>query len=233
MTGDGGGRRVTGDSAKGNARGVRQLVMCAALFCAVPLGAQGNRGSSCRVDTTAEWYRSQKAFYAVPGETWSNDSLRRALLGAAGFKADAPFVPELGWRLDSPPLPADTSVFPLLRGMAQRRQWPTRAMVGTAGVHATWLLVQGDSALALAAMRRMMEAGPGESSSAEVAVLDDARRVKVARGQIHGTQFTRAGGGVKVAGKIEDSVHVDMRREGAWLPPIAVSACLARAAAAR
>ena len=93
------------------------------------------------------------------------------------------------------------------------------------------LIAQRDSALALAAMRRMMEAGPGESSPAEVAVLDDMRRVKVGRGQIHGTQFARGPGGVVIAGRLEDSVRVDMRRDGAWLPPLAVSACLAARAA--
>ena len=210
------------------------IAVGAMLIIATPALAQrGARGANCGLDTTAAWYRSQKAFYSDASETWSNDSLRKALLGAAGFDPKSAFVPELGWRLDAPPAAAgrDTSAVALLRGMAQRRQWPTRALVGTAGVHAAWLIAQQDSALGVAAMRRMMEGGPGESSPAEITVLEDARRVKIGRGQIHGTQFTKNGTGIVLAGRLEDSVHVDMRREGGWLPPIAVSACLAARAA--
>ena len=209
-------------------------VWAAVVLGAATAGAQGSRAAACRVDTTAEWYTSQKAFYAIPNETWSDDSLRRALLSAAGYDPRATFVAELGWRLvgQGAASAPDSAIAAVLKGMAQKRQWPTRAMVGLAGVHAAWLIAQHDSTLEIAAMRRMMEAGPGESSSAEVAVLDDARRVRVGRGQIHGTQFVKApNGGVVIAGRIEDSVHVDMRREGAWLPPLAVSACLAARAA--
>ncbi len=199
----------------------------------VSAAQQGGRTSAtCRVDTTAEWYRSQKAFYSDPNETWSNDSLRSVLLRAAGYDAKTAFVPELGWRLDMSIGGGgiDATVLDLLRSMAQRRQWPTRSVVGVAGVHAAWLIAQHDSALTVVAMHRMMEAGPGESSPAEVAVLEDARRVQIGRGQIHGTQFSRSGGNVVLSGHLEDSTHVDMRREGAWLPPFAVSACLAKAA---
>jgi hypothetical protein len=213
----------------------RVLVLVSALAIA-PLAAASAQTSArtlatCKADTTAEWYRNQKAFYTNPGETWTNDSMRVALLNAAGYDARAAFVPELGWRLDLPSGGGqDAGALDMLRAMASRRQWPTRAMVGVAGVHAAWLIAQRDSALQNAAMHRMMEAGPGESSPAEVAVLEDARRIKIGRGQIHGSQFRMESGTLVLAGKLEDSVHVDMRREGAWLPPIAVSACLARAA---
>jgi hypothetical protein len=189
--------------------------------------------AGCGVDTTAAWYRSQKAFYTDAHETWSDDTLRAVLLRGAGYDPRSAFVPELGFRLDTRGEGSvrDTAALATLRAMAARRQWPTRSVVGAAGVHAAWLIAQSDSALAVAAMHRMMEAGPGESSPAEVAVLEDMRRVQVGRGQIHGTQFRREGGGVTLAGRLEDSTHVDMRREGAWLPPLAVSACLAREAA--
>jgi hypothetical protein len=220
-------------SAMPMARTLTGTVALALFIAATPAAAQrGVRGAACGLDTTAAWYKSQKEFYSNPSETWSNDSLRKSLLAAAGYDPKSAFVAELGWRLDAGAGAVhDAAALALLRDMAQRRQWPTRALVGTAGVHAAWLIAQQDSALSVAAMRRMMEAGPGESSPAEVAVLDDARRVKIGRGQIHGTQFTKGGTGVVLAGRIEDSVHVDMRREGGWLPPIAVSACLAARAA--
>jgi hypothetical protein len=205
-------------------------VATAALLGLTPALLAAQRAGSCRVDSTAEWYKSQKAFYSMQGETWSNDSLRNALLAAAGYDAKTAFVPELGWRLErSTAGQVDSSAVALLRSMAQRRQWPTRSLVGVAGVHAAWLIAQHDSALTVAAMHRMMEAGPGESSPAVVAVLEDARRVSIGRGQIHGTQFRRDGSRIVLAGRLEDSVHVDLRREGAWLPPIDVSTCLAGA----
>jgi hypothetical protein len=215
-------------------RGTQALAAAALLvMCVRGVGAQDARAmAACKVDTNAEWYRNQKAFFAAVGETWSNDSMRTALLKAAGYDASSSFVPELGWRVGASIGGGgiDPGAINLLRGMARQRQWPTRALVGVAGVHAAWLIAQHDSAVALAAQRRMMESGPGESSPAEVAVLEDMRRVQINRGQIHGTQFRRDGDRVVLAGRLEDSVHVDMRREGAWLPPISVSACLARAA---
>ena len=75
----------------------------------------------------------------------------------------------------------------------------------------------------------MMEAGPEESNAADVAVLEDRQRVANGRKQIYGTQFTVAGGRVTLA-PMEDSAHVDLRREGAGLPPFRLSACLARQA---
>ncbi len=230
--------RNAGRSLRAPARAAALAVACAvagAAIAASPGAAAAQRAdyAKCKVDTTAEWYRSQKEFYSPASDTWTDDTLRAALLKGAGFDPKTAFVPELGYRLEAA-VPGgkaeDTTALGLLRRMSQRRQWPSRATVGTAGMHAAWMIAQHDSSLAVGAMHRMMEAGPGESSPAEVAVLEDARRVQVGRGQIHGTQFRKLGGKAVLAGRLEDSTRVDMRRDGAWLPPLAVSACLATVA---
>lgn len=194
-------------------------------------GAQANR--ACTVSPKASWYVSQRSFTDSAGTTFSNPTLRAQLLASAGYDPQAAFAPELGWRVigAAPPRTTrDSALLATLREMSSKRQWPTRAMVGVAGVHAAWVITQGDSVLATVAQHRMMEAGIGESSPAEVAVMEDANRVRIGRGQLYGTHFVRDAAGKVSMYRLEDSAHVDMRREGAWLPPLAVSACLARGA---
>lgn len=188
--------------------------------------------ADCRIDTTASWWQSQRAYSDDSRRDWTDDALRQRLLVAAGYDANAAFAAELGWRIlgAQPEAPGDSAVRAQLRAMAAKRTWPTRTVVGVAGVHAAGLIAQRDSTLADFAMHRMMEAGPGESSSAELAVLQDAQRLRAGRGQLFGTQFTRDASGALSLAKLEDSTHVDMRREGGWLPPLALSRCLANAA---
>ena len=202
------------------------------LTVAPMLGAQrpaAPTARACRVDTTAAWWQSQRAYSDDSKHDWTDDALRQRLLVAAGYDASTAFAAELGWRLANTQMesPVDSAVRAQLRAMAGKRQWPTRTLVGVGGVHAAWLIAQRDSTLADFAMHRMMEAGPGESSSAELAVLQDAQRLRAGRGQLFGTQFTRDANGALRVERLEDSTHVDMRRDGAWLPPLALSRCLA------
>lgn len=215
---------------------MRRLVAVAALAASSTLHAQGAKKSvgpskACApVNPKAEWYTKQQSFADSAGATFTDPALRQQLLAAAGYDAKAAFTPELGYRIIGTATPAtkDTSVLATLRAMAAKRQWPSRASVGAAGVHAAWLVSQGDSVLSIAAQRRMMEAGLGESSPAEVAVMEDANRVRQGRGQLYGTHFLRGETGTLVMYRLEDPEHVDMRREGAWLPTLKTSECWAR-----
>lgn len=212
---------------------VTAAVLAAVVQTAATETAEAQAKASCTVSPKAAWYVSQRSFTDSTGATFSNPTLRAKLLASAGYDPQAAFAPELGWRIIGAPPPRttrDSALLATLREMSSKRQWPTRAMVGVVGVHAAWVITQGDSALALASQRRMMEAGIGESSPAEVAVAEDANRVRIGRGQLYGTHFVRNAAGTLSMYRLEDSAHVDMRREGAWLPPLAVSACLARAA---
>ncbi len=63
-----------------------------------------------------------------------------------------------------------------------------------------------------------------------MAVLEDRLRLLSGRKQIYGTQLRRTASGLTLA-PIEDSAHVDLRRDAADLPPLAQALCAARATA--
>jgi hypothetical protein len=164
---------------------------------------------------------------------WTDDTLRAALVDAARSldMARSSGVPiEMGAVVPVASGAGDTSgvvqMRARLRDMASKRTWPLRSMVGAAGVRAAWLIARGDSALSTAAMHRMMEAGPGEASEADVAVLEDALRIRNGRKQIYGSQLVRStDGNGFVSAPTEDIAHVDMRREAAGLPPLRAAIC--------
>src|SRR5262245_45588802 len=213
--------------------GVRHLILASVLSVGAvttPAHAQ-NFTTRCRVDTASAWYRAQRDWYAQDSKhDWSNDSLRVALLLAAPKDADDGSFPlQLGAVTANEAAPASAALASArdrLRDLARQRQWPTRSLVGAAGVHAAWLIAQGDSALAGTAMHRMMEAGMGESSPADVAVLEDAVRMAAGRKQLYASHFVRTAKGLE-PGPTEDLPHVDMRRDAATLPPLTLATCLA------
>jgi hypothetical protein len=96
--------------------------------------------------------------------------------------------------------------------------------VGPAGFRAAWLIAQRDTALLRTALHRMMEAGPEESLPADVALLEDRIRLQSGRKQLYGTQLRRVGASL-VPAPMEDSAHVDMRRDAAGLPPLRIALC--------
>jgi hypothetical protein len=206
--------------------------LCAATL-ALPLAAQATPGRAPRCtmpDTTKEWSKQQRAWLDDSKHDWANDSLRQALVRAAGVDASRPLAVQTGWTLlDASAAPRDSASIAMLRGMMRQRgsPWPTRSVVGAAGVRAVWLLTVGDSALEGSVLRRMMEAGLGESFEADVAVLEDRVRVRAGRGQLYGTVF-RQNAGVLTSARIEDSVHVDLRRDAAAMPPLEQAVCAAR-----
>lgn len=204
---------------------------------AQPLVAQrSTSGSKCvALDTAAAWYRKQRAWADESRHDGSNDSLRTALVRAAGLDANpaagagALLGYEIAGEAPNAPTGADSAALAALRGLAQNRQapWPTRSVVGPAGVRAVWVLAGRDTMVARVALHRMMEAGPDESPPAAVAILEDRLRVRAGRKQIYGTQLVRAPDGTLEPAPIEDPKHVDLRRDAAGLPPLAQSICAA------
>ena len=222
-----------------------RLLPALALLAAPALAAQGARPARCaRPDTAAAWHRRQRAWADESKRDWTNDSLRTALLGAAGLDASRPLPPQLGWQLTddapaaagspaagSPAAGGDSAALAALRAATRNRQapWPTRSVVGAFGTRAVWVLAQRDTALLRSALHRMMEAGPDESSPADVAMLEDRLRLLSGRKQLYGTQLRRTPNGLALA-PTEDSAHVDLRRDAANLPPLAQTLCAARSA---
>lgn len=217
-------------------RALRFSACATALLAATTVSAQANRGGSCAsFDTTAKWFVKQRQWSTETTKTWSNDSLRTALIHAAALDvnpnagAGALLGYEIVGSAPNGPQTSDTSVVALLRRLARERQspWPTKSVVGAQGVRAVWLIAGHDSALSRVALHRMMEAGPDESPPAAVAMLEDRLRIAAGRKQLYGTQLVRASGGKLEPAPLEDPKHVDLRRDAAGLPPIAESICAA------
>src|SRR5205085_4218402 len=126
---------------------------------------------------------------------WTDDTLRAAILVATGAAGSAPFAMQYGFEIEGPAARTngDSAVIARLRMLASTRgsTWPTKSVVGAAGVRAVWLLAQRDTALARSALKRMMEAGPEESLAADVATLEDRMRLLWGRKQLYGTEFRR------------------------------------------
>lgn len=193
---------------------------------------RGSASAVCRTNERAAWFVKQRDWLDDSKHAWSDDALRQQLLKSVGLSEGAAVAVQVGLASqDEPRTPGDSSMIAALRATAATRGsvWPTKSVVGGAGTRAVWLLSLRDTALARAALKRMMEAGPEESSAADVATLEDRVRLASGRKQIYGTQIVRENGAVRLA-SLEDSAHVDLRREGAGLPPIAHTLCIAKAA---
>lgn len=206
------------------------LALALAGVAPLPVLAQRASRACTPPDTTAAWFKQQQEWLSDQKHDWSDDEFRNALLSAAGLMA-TPLPMQLGvQRVDEASSAAsDTTVVSRLRTLAATRgsAWPTRSVVGASGVRAVWLLAQGDTALQRVALHRMMESGPGEALPADVAVLEDRVRLQSGRKQLYGSQLRIVNGKLGPA-PIEDSAHVDMRRDAAGLPPLRQAICAAR-----
>jgi hypothetical protein len=197
----------------------------AVVFCSASVAAQ----RCARPDTTGEWFTRQRAWLSDAKHDWSDDAFRGALLVAASVDASRPLATQLGVQHDGDvaSVASDTMVLAKLRALAATRgsAWPTRAVVGAAGVRSVWIIAQRDTALQRTVLHRMMESGPDEALAADVAVLEDRVRLQSGRKQLYGSQL-RMMGGKLVPAPIEDSAHVDMRRDAAGLPALRSALCV-------
>lgn len=189
--------------------------------------------AACKWTPKDDWVKRQAEFFDDSKGGWSNDSLRKALLTAAGLTAPLKVPVSLGVEIEGKGAPAygpnaDAIVEHLKKLGADRGSaWPTKSVVGAAGAHAVYLIAKRDTGLARTALHRMMEAGPSESAAVDVAMFEDYLRLIWGRKQLYGTQFRVVGGKVELA-PMEDSAHADLRREGAALPPFKTGLCVAR-----
>ena len=201
-------------------------------------GAQAGRakpsaaGQACAWKPTDAWVARQAEFFDDSKHDWTNDTLRAALLSAAGIQGALTAPVQLGVQIEGrePSYGSGAAnMVEQLKPLATTRgaTWPGRSVVGAAGTHAVFLLALRDTGFARAALHRMMEAGPAESPAADVATLEDRLRLLAGRKQIYGTQFRIVDGKIVLA-PMEDSAHADLRREDAGLPPFALGLCLAR-----
>lgn len=196
--------------------------------------AAAKASDACKIDANAMWVKRQAEWFDESKRDWKDDTLRTALLAAAGLTAPLKLPAQLGVYVEGrgPKLgaTADEMTNRLKAAAAARGSpWPGKALVGPAGMHAVFLLAQQDTGLARVALHRMMEAGPDESLAADVATLEDQFRLaQLGRKQLDGTQFRVDASGNVVLSPMEDSAHADMRREDSGLPPFKLGLCLAK-----
>jgi len=191
------------------------------------------KSASCTVNSSDAWVRRQAEWLDDSKHDWTDDTLRTALLQAAGLGAGLTAPVQLGVQVEGREPKLGTGAAEMterLKALAAERgsRWPTRSVVGGAGVHAVYLLSQSDTGFARNVLHRMMEAGPSESAAADVATFEDHMRLVWGRKQIYGTQFRVGNDGKVELSPMEDSAHADLRREDAGLPPFKVGLCLAR-----
>ncbi len=185
--------------------------------------------TACKITDKSAWVVRQAAWFAEAGHPWSDDSLRQTLIAAAQLPAELTLPAQYGFVFaGATAAGSNDSLIATLTKAATARgaKFPTKSTVGAAGMHAVFLLALRDTALARAALHRLMEAGPDESPAADVAVLEDRVRLASNRRQIYGTQFEVVSGRATLL-PMEDSAHVDLRREDAGLPPFKTSVCVA------
>jgi hypothetical protein len=212
---------------------VSTLLGIAAALAPFAAHAQRTTTATCGWKTTDAWVKRQAEFFDDSKHDWSDDTLRTALLAAAGISAPLVAPAQMGVEIEGRELslgPTADAMRDRLKQLAATRgsTWPTKSVVGAAGVHAVYLLTQRDTGLARAALHRMMEAGPAESPAADVATFEDHMRLVWGRKQIYGTQFRVGANGAITLAPMEDSAHADLRREDAGLPPFAIGLCLAK-----
>ena len=211
----------------------------AAALVAVPAFAVAQKpatkspSAQCNWKPADAWVKRQAEFFDDSKHDWTDDTLHTALLQAAGLGSSLTAPVQLGVQIEGkePALgPSAAEMTSRLKTLAAARgsAWPTRSVIGAAGVHAVYLLSQSDTGLARNVLHRMMEAGPAESPAADVATFEDHMRLIWGRKQIYGTQFRVGTDGKVDLAPMEDSAHADMRREDAGLPPFKVGLCLAK-----
>ena len=200
------------------------------LVAGASMSAAAQRRPACATpNPAAPWLVVQRTTMTEEDGAWKDDSLRKVLVRAAGMKS-AMVSPQLGWEDQSVRDSTPSESIDSLKALAKTRgsTWPTRSVVGLVGVRAVFMLAHRDTALARAALKRMMESGPDEAIKPDVAVLEDRVRLMAGRKQLYGTQLALVDGRLAPLA-IEDSAHVDLRREGANLPPLAWAVCNANA----
>src|SRR4051812_14380985 len=89
--------------------------------CVAAHTASAQAAKQCKVDTTAAWYAKQRAWFGDAQHTWSNDTLRAALVKVAGLSGEASQAVQFGWVITNQFNVYDTTLTGALRTLATTR----------------------------------------------------------------------------------------------------------------
>jgi len=198
----------------------RRSLVTGALLC---IAGGLARGQCPAPDTNATWARVVRAWQSEKGLHWSNDSLRRQLLAAE--REDQAGREKFGAHLHD-----SMYVRALNRADSSRGLWldsvirsvglPTRSLVGARGADAALLIAQHNGWMLPRVLELAKRAGPGQTSPALVALMEDRARVQRGERQLFGSQFTLMPNGVFKFEPVEDVEHLAERRAASGLMPL-------------
>jgi hypothetical protein len=193
--------------------------------------------SACApLDSTAAWARNNRAWSQENGQVWSNDSLRRVLLGlrdqdqaarkdfGSRFR-DSAYAREL--------TALDSALATRMAEILDRFGLPTRSMVGAAGSDAAMLVVQHNWSLQERVLALSEALTPGQLSPQALAMLEDRVRVHQGKPQRFGTQFNAGTDGMFHFAATDDLAGLAARRTQAGLPPLDQYVCMMEEAGMR
>jgi hypothetical protein len=215
---------------------IRSALVPAALatLCAGVAVAQG-RGCP-EPDSTAPWARVSRAFRDTPNSRWTNDSLRRVLLGMA--ERDQRERQDFGTRsTDSAYMKrlvaSDSVLAANVERILDRFGLPTRSMVGAEGARALMLIVQHNGRLQERVIALAKAAGHGEVPIGSLAMMEDRLLNSQGKPQVYGTNFPMKPDGQFALGPTIDWPNLDARRAAAGIPPMALYVCMMEEAGMR
>src|SRR5512133_1987182 len=154
---------------------MKRLIMAAVFVLAAPhmVSAQEKKrksapsaaldvGQACRILPSAPWVKQQAEWFDESAHAWTHDTLRTALLAGAGLTAPLSAPVQLGVQVSGKGRVLGSSADAMVQQLktlasARGSTWPTKSVVGAAGVHAVYLLAESDTGLARAALHRLME----------------------------------------------------------------------------
>ncbi len=161
-----------------------------------------------------------KANVAAYEKSLGDPALRRELLAMVEVDQKARNAATENWTdkaLHDEVMAVDRKNTARMKEIVAQKGWPTKALVGSDGAHAAWLLVQHADLdlpfqkLCLAKMEPLVKSK--EVDAADWAYLVDRVAVAEKRKQTYGTQFTND----REPQPIEDEAHVDERRKSVGL----------------
>jgi hypothetical protein len=217
----------------------RRLVRCALVFSMglAPVSQGFGQAPPCpAIDTLAAWVRVSRAWSNETGLRWSNDSLRRVLLGLGD--RDQALRAEYGARAtDSSYIRSlmahDSLLAAEMETILSRFGLPTRTMVGAAGTDAAMLIVQHNWSLQERVLALAKALPPGEVSAEKVGMLEDRILVHQGKPQRLGTQLTPGPDGVFRFAPISSPETLDARRSAVGMPPMRQYLCMIEEAGLR
>lgn len=188
------------------------------------------------LDSTATWAQANRAWSQEAGQSWSNDSLRRVLLGLRdqdqsartdfGFRfQDSVYVRQL--------TTLDSVLATTMAEILDRFGLPTRSMVGAAGSDAAMLIVQHNWSLQERVLALADALPLGQLSPQALAMLEDRVRVRQGKPQRFGTQFNAGTDGIFRFAATSELADLAARRAQAGLPPLTQYVCLLEEAGMR